>query len=171
MTLRFGAPALRRRCSSPRGHRQVLGRSRAGWEFSTASREPNSRSRDFQWSARGKCRALALSAHQQPKTLQAHRLIGRNTRAASGSVAVARETHIKPLFRARDRQPMKCALHPWSYDDVSQPAGTASPRACVTERCRATARGRRRRSRASSGGCNQERRNRLQHVSHDRWRG
>ncbi len=32
------------------------------------------------------------------------------------------ETHIKPLFRERDRESMRFALDLWSYDDVRQHA-------------------------------------------------
>src|SRR5262249_12974534 len=32
------------------------------------------------------------------------------------------DRHIKPLFRAKDRQSMKFAFDLWSYDDVSQHA-------------------------------------------------
>jgi hypothetical protein len=32
------------------------------------------------------------------------------------------ETHIKPLFRERDRQAMQVAFDLWSYDDVSHHA-------------------------------------------------
>jgi hypothetical protein len=32
------------------------------------------------------------------------------------------ETHVKPMFRERDRQSMEFAFDLWSYDDVSQQA-------------------------------------------------
>ena len=32
------------------------------------------------------------------------------------------ETHVKPLFRERDRESMEFAFDLWSYDDVSQNA-------------------------------------------------
>ena len=32
------------------------------------------------------------------------------------------ETHVKPLFRERDRQSMEFAFDLWSYDDVSENA-------------------------------------------------
>ena len=33
------------------------------------------------------------------------------------------ETHVRPLFRERDRQSMQFAFDLWSHDDVSQNAG------------------------------------------------
>jgi hypothetical protein len=33
------------------------------------------------------------------------------------------ETHVKPLFRERDRESMRRAFDLWSYDDVTQHAG------------------------------------------------
>ena len=35
---------------------------------------------------------------------------------------VSFETHVKPLFRERDRQSMEFAFDLWSYDDVSENA-------------------------------------------------
>jgi hypothetical protein len=35
---------------------------------------------------------------------------------------VSFETHVKPLFRERDRESMQRAFDLWSYDDVSQHA-------------------------------------------------
>ena len=35
---------------------------------------------------------------------------------------VSFETHLKPLFRERDRESMRRAFDLWSYDDVSQHA-------------------------------------------------
>jgi hypothetical protein len=35
---------------------------------------------------------------------------------------VSFETHVKPMFRQRDRESMKVAFDLWSYDDVSQHA-------------------------------------------------
>ena len=35
---------------------------------------------------------------------------------------VSFETHVKPLFRERDRQSMEFAFDLWSYDDVSEHA-------------------------------------------------
>jgi hypothetical protein len=41
------------------------------------------------------------------------------TTLPADGVPVSYETHIKPLFRERDRQSMLFAFDLWSYDDVS----------------------------------------------------
>jgi hypothetical protein len=41
---------------------------------------------------------------------------------ASVDVPLSFETHVKPMFRDRDRQSMEFAFDLWSYDDVSQHA-------------------------------------------------
>ena len=43
------------------------------------------------------------------------------------------ETHVKPLFRERDRQSMEFAFDLWSYDDVSEQADVILARLAAGE--------------------------------------